>query len=136
MTIAGPKYTIMITSSIQEAKKNAAITQIEADYLCTMAKNSIPASSTTALISEMGAPDFLYASLHFATMIWQSGDAAGCDSEAQAGYKLAQFLLSQESPEHDSYWAAKLLREFYDTHEESAKDMIAPVASLSTNAKF
>ncbi len=128
MTIAVPTYMFMITTSIQKAKKSAAITQNEADYLCSMAKNSFPAASTTALISENGAPDFLYAALHFATMIWQSGDAAGSGAGAQAGYKLAQYVLSQESPAHDSYWAAKLLREFYDAHEDSMKDTISSIA--------
>ncbi len=128
MTIAVPTYMFMITTSIQKAKKSAAITQNEADYLCSMAKNSFSAASTTALISENGAPDFLYAALHFATMIWQSGDAAGSDAGAQAGYKLAQYVLSQESPAHDSYWAAKLLREFYDAHEESMKGTTSSIA--------
>ena len=61
-------------------------------------------------------------------MIWQSGEAAEDDAEARAGYNLAQFVLSQESPAHDSYWAAKLLREFYAAHEESTRDMVGYVA--------
>ncbi len=128
MTIVVPTYMFMITTSIQKAKKSAAITQNEADYLCSMAKNSFPAASTTALISENGAPDFLYAALHFATMIWQSGDAAESDVRARAGYTLARFALSQESPGHDPYWAAKLLREFYDAHQESTSDSVDYVA--------
>ncbi len=128
MTIVVLKYTLMITSSIRKAKKHGAITQHEADYIYAMAKNSYPASSTTALINEKGAPDFLYAALYFATMIWQLGDAAGRDAEARAGYKLAQFVLSQESPAHDSYWAAKLLREFYNAHKESTQGTVAYVA--------
>ncbi len=77
MTIVVLKYTLMITSSIRKAKKHGAITHHDADYIYAMAKNSYPASSTTALISEKSAPDFLYAALYFATMIWQSGEAAG-----------------------------------------------------------
>ena len=128
MKIAVLNYTLMITSSIRKAKKHGAITQHEADYIYAMVKNSYPASSTAALISEKGAPDFLYAALHFATMIWQVGDAAGRDAEARAGYKLAQYVLSQESPAHDPYWAGKLLREFYNAHEESRQDTVAYVA--------
>jgi len=69
-----------------------------------------------------------HAGLHFSTMIWQSGEAADRDAEARAGYKLAQFMLSIESPSHDSYWAAKLLREFYVAHEESTQDTVPYVA--------
>ena len=128
MKIAVLNYTLMITSSIRKAKEHGAITQYQADYLYAMAKNSFPASSTKALINEKGAPDFLYAALYFATMIWQSGEAAGRDVKARAGYKLAQFVLSQESSAYDSYWAAKLLREFYDAHKESTQDTVAYVA--------
>ncbi len=128
MKIVVLKYTLLITSSIRKAKKHGDITQREADYLYAMAKNSVPASSTTALVSQKGAPDFLYAALHFSTMIWQSGEAAGHEAEARAGYKLAQFVLSIESPLHDSYWAARLLRDFYDAHEESTQDSISHVA--------
>jgi hypothetical protein len=126
--IAVLNYTLMITSSIREAKKHGAITQYEADYLCAMAEKSFPASSTTALLREKGAPDFLYAALHFSTMIWQSGEAADRYAAAQAGYKLAQFMLLVESPSHDSYWAAKLLRELYVAHEESTQDVVPYVA--------
>jgi hypothetical protein len=93
-----------------------------------MATNSVPAASTTALISEKGAPDFLYAALHFSTMIWQSGEASELDARARAGYKLAKFVLSDQSPAHDSYWAAKLLREFYNAHEELELDRATSVA--------
>jgi hypothetical protein len=62
----------------------------------------------------MGAPDFLYAALHFSILIWQSGEATGRDEEASAGYKFANFALSYESPDHDPLWAAKLLRDFYE----------------------
>ncbi len=106
---------------IRKAARHGAISQYDADYLGAMAESSMPASSTMALIVQKGAPDFLYAALYFSTMIWQLGEAAGCDGDARAGYKLAQFALSQESPAHDSYWAAKLLREFYDAHDESAQ---------------
>ncbi len=61
-------------------------------------------------------------------MIWQSGDAAENDVKARAGYTLARFVLSQESPGHDPYWAAKLLREFYDAHKESRPDTVGYVA--------
>ncbi len=128
MTIVVLKYKLMITGLIRKAKKRGAITQHEADYLFSMAQNSFPAASTTALVSNKGAPDFLYAALYFSTMIWQSGEAAENDVKARAGYKLAQFVLSQESPAHDSYWAAKLLREFYDAHKESTQGTVAYVA--------
>jgi hypothetical protein len=108
----------MITRLILKAKKHGAITQDEADYLRSMAQNSVPADSTRALVSSKGAPDFLYAALHFSTMIWRSGDAAECDARARAGYALSQFVLSQESPGYDSFWATKLLRELYDAHAE------------------
>ena len=129
MTIVVLNYTLMITDLIRKAKKRGAITQHEADYLIAMAQNSFPAASTAALVNDKGAPDFLYAALYFSTMIWQLGDAAENDVKARAGYKLAQFVLSQESPGHDSYWAAKLLREFYDAHEESTQDTVGHVAS-------
>jgi hypothetical protein len=119
VTIDVLNYTLMITDLIRKAKKRGAITQHEADYLISMTQNSFPATSTTELLSDKGAPDFLYAALYFSTMIWQSGDAAENDVKARAGYKLAQFVLSQESPGHNAHWAAKLLREFYDAHEES-----------------
>ncbi len=125
MTVVVLKYTLMIANSIRKARQQRAITQCEADYLIAMSEDSLPASSTRALIGAEGAPDFLYAALHFSTMIWQSGEAAGRDMEARAGYKLATFLLSQESPEHDSLWAAKLLREFYEAHEGSTQKAVA-----------
>ncbi len=53
---------------------------------------------------------------------------SGCDADAKAGYKLAQFVLLQESPAHESYWAAKLLRELYDAHAESTLGAVASVA--------
>ena len=85
-----------------------------------MVAESVPASSTEALIYAKGAPDFLYAALFFSTLIWQSGEVAGRDVDAQAGYKLAKFALHNETPEHDPYWAANLLRGLYDAHQEAA----------------
>jgi hypothetical protein len=118
----------MITRLILKAKKHRVITQHEADYLISMAQNSRPAASTRALVSSKGAPDFLYAALYFSTMIWQSGEAAESDAKARAGYMLAQFVLSQESPGYDSSWATKLLRELCDAHAESTQDTVAYVA--------
>jgi len=113
---------------IRKAARHGAISKRDADYLVAMAEASIPASSTMALIVQKGAPDFLYAALYFSTMIWQLGEAVGCEAHAQAGYELAQFALSQESPAHDSYWAAKLLREFYDAHNESSQHAVVASA--------
>ncbi len=128
MTIVVLNYTLMITNLIRKAKKRSAITHQEADYLISTAEHSFPAELTRALVSTKGAPDFLYAALYFSTMIWQSGDAAENDVKAQAGYTLARFVLSQESPGHDPYWAAKLLRELYDAHQESTSDSVGYVA--------
>jgi hypothetical protein len=118
----------MINRLILEAKKRGVITQHEADYLRSMVQNSVPAESTRALISSKGAPDFLYAALHFSTMVWWSGDAADCDVRARAGYALAQFVLSQESPGYDSFWATKLLRELYDAHAEPTRHTVGYAA--------
>ncbi len=93
-----------------------------------MATASDSALSTVALIGAKGVPDILYAALYFSTLIWQSGEVDGCDADAKAGYKLAQFVLLQESPAHESYWAAKLLRELYDAHAESTLGAVAYVA--------
>ncbi len=128
MTIVVLNYTLMITNLIRKAKKRGAITHQEADFLISTAEHSLPAELTRALVSTKGAPDFLYAALYFSTMIWQSGDAAESDVKARAGYTLARFVLSQESPGHDSYWAAKLLRELYDAHQESTSDSVGYVA--------
>lgn len=116
MSIAVLNYTLLISRLIQKARRHGKITQHEADYLRSMAQHSLPAESTRALVTENGAPDFQYAALYFSTMIWQSGDADEDDEKARAGYRLARFVLSQESPGHDSFWATKLLREFYDAH--------------------
>ena len=119
MTISVLKYICKITSTIRDARKQGAISQHEADYLHGMVENSSPAASTSTLVIEKGVPDFLYATLYFSTMIWMSGEAAERDADAQAGYKLAHFALRKELPAHDPYWAAKLLQELYDAHDES-----------------
>lgn len=128
MTIVVLHFTVMITSQIRKARKCGAITQREADFLIQMAKESFPAASTRALVDNKGAPDFLYAALYFSTMVWQSFDVSDSDFEAGAGYKLASFVLSRNSPDHDSYWAAKLLREFYDAHAVSTQEKVGCVA--------
>lgn len=114
----------MISAMVRKAKKHGVITPNESAYLVQMAREGLPIASTMALVNDKGSPDFLYSALYFSTMIWQLGEAADSEAEGKAGYKLAQFLLSQEAPEHDSYWAAKLLREFYDAHEDSTQDMV------------
>jgi hypothetical protein len=75
MSVVLTKYQSKITGSIRAAQTHGAVTKREADCLCSMAINSFPAASTTALIHRDGAPDYLYASLYFATLVWQSGDA-------------------------------------------------------------
>jgi len=124
LTIAVLNYTLLITRLILKARRNGVISQHEADYLRSMAQNSPTAESTRELVGNKGAPDFLYAALYFSTMIWQSGDAADNDTEARAGYMLAQFVLSQESPGHEPFWATKLLREFYDDHAGSTQPAV------------
>ncbi len=119
MTISVLKYTWEITSTIRDAGSQGAISQCETNYLLNMAENSSPASLTSTLVIEKGVPDFLYAALYFSTLIWVSGEAAGRGADAQAGYKLALFALQKEAPAHDPCWAAKLLKELYDAHEES-----------------
>jgi hypothetical protein len=127
-TIVELNYTLMITRLILKARKQGAITQVEADHLSAMLQDSLPAASTRALVSGSGVPDFLYAALNFSTMIWQLGDAAESDVEARAGYMLAQFVLSQERPRYDPFWSATLLRELYEAHAESAHHMVVDVA--------
>ncbi len=119
MTISILKYTRKISSTIRDARRQGAISQDQADYLHRMVENSSHASSTSTLVVKKGVPDFLYAALYFSTLIWHSSEAAERDCEAQAGYKLALFALRRETPAHDPYWAAKLLRELYDAHEVS-----------------
>ena len=125
MTIVVLKYTLMIADSVRKARQQRIITQSEAEYLGAMSEDSYPAAATRELIGAQGAPDFLYAALYFSTMIWQSGEAAGRDAKARAGYKFAQFLLSQASSDHDPYWSANLLRDFYEAHEDSALKAVA-----------
>ena len=122
------KYTLMIKTSIRNALKSGAISTHEAEYLHSMAKSSDTTTSTVALINDKGAPDFLYAALYFSTNIWALGEAVGRDADACAGYKFAQFLLSQEAPAHQPCWAARLLREFYDAHTDL---MRAPLPSAA-----
>ena len=128
MTVAVPKFRTRITESIRAAQLHGEITRREGDCLVSMASNSFPAASTTALINAGGAPDYLYTELYFATLVWQSGDALERSTQAMAGQKLARFILSQEKPDHDRCWASRLLREFYDAHVAASEDTIAHVA--------
>jgi len=114
----------MLSRLVSKARKRGVLSQDETDYLRSMVQNSLPATTTRGLVGEKGAPDFQYAALHFSTMIWQAGDAAEDEAKARAGYMLAQFVLSQESPGHDIFWASKLLRELYDEHAESTLDPV------------
>ncbi len=123
MSIGLLKYSWKISGAIRTAKRQGAISSQESDYLKSKITSSSAASSTAALISAQGAPDFLYAALYFSTLLWQSGEANGEIAEAKAGYKLAQYVLSQESPVHESYWAAKLLRELYEAHAEKSQKL-------------
>ena len=98
MAVGILQYDWKIGATIREAAKQGVISQHEVDYLSAMAEESVPASSTVALINARGAPDFLYAALFFATLVWQSGEVAGRDADAQAGYKLATFALRKLAP--------------------------------------
>jgi len=120
MAVGILQYDWKISATIRKAAKQGVISQYEDDYLQAMVEESVSASSTVALINAKGAPDFLYAALFFSTLIWQSGEVAGRDVDAQAGYKLAMFVLKNESPEHDPHWAANLLRGLYEAHQEVA----------------
>jgi hypothetical protein len=131
MEIGVLQYGWRINSTIRQAQKQGAISQQDVDYLCAMAEESVPASYTAALINAKGVPDFLYAALYFSTMIWHSGEVAGRDSEARAGLKLANFVLQKEPSEYDPYWAAKLLHDLYDAHEEARRRSIASTAQSS-----
>ena len=122
------KYTLMIKTSIRGALKSGAISVHEAEYLNSMARTSDATTSTMALINHEGAPDFLYAALYFSTKLWVLGEAIGRDADSSAGYKFAQFLLSQEAPEHEPCWAAKLLRDFYESHTASMAEPIPSAA--------
>jgi hypothetical protein len=128
MSVVPSKYRSKITDSIRAAQLHGAVTRREADCLCSMALSSFPAASTMALIQREGAPDYLYASLYFATLVWQSGDADNRKTQARAGQKLARFILSREKPAHDVCWASTLLREFYEAHQESSQSTIAQAA--------
>jgi hypothetical protein len=112
-------YTLMITRAIVQARKQGVLSQDEADHLSLMVQNGLPAVSTRAQANGSRVPDFLYAALHFSTLIWQLGDVAECEVHARAGYMLAQFVLSQEVPAHDPFWSATLLRQLYDAHSET-----------------
>ena len=125
MSIGLLKYNWKISGAIRTAKRQGALSRQESDYLRSMASASDCASSTATLINAKGSPDFLYAALYCSTLLWQSGEANGEIAEAKAGYKLAQFVLSQESPAHESYWAAKLLQELYDAHEDNDQKVSA-----------
>ncbi len=118
MTISVLQYTREIASAIRDAERQGMVSQLEADYLHSMVENSSPAASTMTQITGKGMPDFLYTALYFSTLVWTLGETAHRDADAQAGYKLAQFVLQKESPAHDPYWAAKLFRELYSAHEE------------------
>jgi len=121
MSIGLLKYSWKISGTIRTARRQGAISSQESDCLKSKVSASGAASRTAALINAKGAPDFLYAALYFSTLLWQSGEAAQCNAKAKAGFKLAQFVLSQESPAHEPYWAAKLLRELYEAHEENSQ---------------
>ena len=121
MSIGILKYSWKISATIRTARRQGAISGQESDYLKSKVSASGAASRTAALLNAKGAPDFLYAALYFSTLLWQSGEANGEIAEAKAGYGLAQFVLSQESPVHEPCWAAKLLRELYEAHEENSQ---------------
>ena len=134
MTIAVLDFTLLIKRLIRKARRYRVITQQEADYLGSMAEGGPPAESTRDLLCRKGAPDFPYAALHFSTFIWQAAEAAEDDAQARAGFMLAQFVLSEESPERDSFWATKLLRELYDAHAESAQPLVEFAAGGATQS--
>ena len=128
MTVVVPIFRTKITTRIRAAQQDDAITEREGDCLVLMAGNSFAAASTNALINDGGAPDYLYAELYFATLVWQSGDASGRCTQAKAGQKLSRFILSRAETDHDPCWASKLLREFYDAHQDASRETIAHVA--------
>lgn len=134
LTIAVLDFTLLINRLIRKARRYRVITQQEADYLGSMAEGGPPAESTRDLLSRKGAPDFLYAALHFSTFIWQTAEAAEDDTRARAGFMLAQFVLSEESPERDSFWATKLLRELYAAHAESSQQLVEFAAEGATQS--
>jgi len=121
MAIVVLDYTLLITRLIRKAQRCGAITPRESDYLRVAAHNSLPAESTRAFVSGDCSPDFPYAALYFSTLVWQQSEAAENEFEARAGYELAQFVLWQEYPGHESYWSTKLLRELYEAHADAAE---------------
>jgi len=134
VTIVVLDYTLLMTRMIRKANRCGAITPREADYLREAAQNGISAESTRAFVSGNSAPDFPYAALYFSTLVWQQGEASERDFEARAGYELAQFVLWQEYPGHESYWSTKLLRELYIAHAEVAEQAAEAAVSEQTQA--
>ena len=120
MAIVVLDYTLLINRLLRRARNSGAISSHEAEYLSSVAQNSILAEATREFVSGDCAPDFPYAALYFATLVWQQLEAAEREFEARAGYKLAQFILWNEYPEHESYWSTKLLRELYEAHTVAA----------------
>ena len=106
---------------IRRARWQGAITQEEASVLYAMVTESDPASATKAFMLEKGAPDRLYAALYFTTLIWQSNAAKGDQVKSSAGFKLAQHIIAQEYPGDDPRWSEQLFREFFEAHEETAR---------------
>lgn len=132
MSIVVLDYTLLITRLIRKAQRCGAITPRESDYLRTVAHNSLAAESTRAFVSGDCSPDFPYAALYFSTLVWQQAEASEKEIEARAGYELAQFVLWQEYPGHESYWSTKLLRELYVAHVETAEKALDAVAQQNT----
>lgn len=120
-------YRILITNLVRKAKTCGHLSCEEADYLLTKSQQVSHGETSTTADGIIGAPDFLYTVLYFATRIWHQGETAEDDLQARAGYLLAQFALMQDSPEHDPYWTAKLLRELFDAHREE------PAVALSSS---
>jgi hypothetical protein len=121
MTLFVLDYTLLINRLIREAERCGAISLQEAEFLLAAAQNSAPAESTRALVSGDCSPDFPYAALYFSTLVWQQAEAAETEFEARAAYELAQFVLWQQYPKHDTYWSTKLLRELFNAHAEAAE---------------
>lgn len=120
MAVTDFDFRIRIKNSITAARKRGRLSHVEAKRLYAVLQESDAATETLELIHSEGTPDYLYTALYFATRIWQFGEASGCDIMSQAGFNLSRFLLAHEAPHDDPDWAAKLLHEFYDAHEESA----------------
>lgn len=120
MAVTDFNFRIRIKNSITAARKRGRLSHVEAKRLYAVLQDSDAATETLELIHSEGTPDYLYTALYFTTRIWQLGEASGCDIMSQAGYNLARFLLAHEAPQDDPHWAAQLLHEFYEAHEESA----------------